>query len=193
MFDEYTNLVADIDSLAARLTKRYRPHLVCRAGCSGCCGHDLSAFEVEADTVRTALQALPAELRQRLAKQAREVQERNAKGELVACPLLVNNRCLIYEARPIICRTQGLPLLYRAEDGNPEVDYCPLNFTQPGAKQDLDANHLLQLDEINFNLAITNLNYCRSLGLMPSESGKRKPMSAIILEAEEPPDDTNLQ
>jgi len=185
MFEEYANLVTDVDSLAARLTERYRSHLVCRAGCSGCCDHDLSVFEVEADAVRTAVQALPAGLRQRLARQVREAQEHNARGEPVACPLLVNNRCSIYEARPIICRSQGLPLLYRAEDGNPEVDYCLLNFTQPGAIQDLDADYLVQLDGVNLKLAITNLNYCQSLGLIPSESGKRKPMSAIILEVEE--------
>jgi Fe-S-cluster containining protein len=193
MFDEYARLVTDIDSLAAKLTERYRSHLVCHADCSGCCGHDLSVFEVEADTVRTAVQALPAELRQQLARQARDVQEHKAKGEPFVCPLLVDNRCLIYEARPIICRTQGLPLLYRAEDGNPEVDYCPLNFTQPGATQDLDADYLVQLDAVNFRLAATNLDYCRSLGLTPSESGKRKPMSAIIFEVEEPPDDINQQ
>lgn len=191
--EEYSNLLGDVDSLAEQLTKRYRSQLACRAGCSSCCGHDLSIFEAEAAAVRSALPALPIHVRERVIHQARLVQARKVREEYVACPLLVDDLCAIYDARPIICRTQGLPLLYTAEDGRQEVDYCRLNFTRPAATQDLDPDHLVQLDELNFKLAVTNLRYCRNLGILPAESGNRKPMSAIILEAEEPPDNANLE
>jgi len=181
---QYQQLKSEVDRLAARLSARYGSHLACRAGCSGCCHHHLSVFEVEAAAVREAVEALPAKIRERIRHQALEVREREARSEPVACPLLVDDRCAIYAARPVICRTQGLPLLIEAEDGSQEVDFCPLNFTSPGATDELDGNHLVPLERLNFELARANLNYCRAAGVPDEASGERKPMSQILLESE---------
>lgn len=177
----YEQLVQQTDALTARLAARYAPHLACRAGCSGCCQHHLSVFPVEAAHIETALAELPIELRTRINAQANEVNQREARNEPVACPLLVDDRCAIYAARPLICHTQGLPLLFEAEDGAPEVDFCPLNFTTPEAQNDLDEAHLVPLDELNTQLALANLQHCRALGLAPEHSGTRQRMSDIIL------------
>ncbi len=182
--EEYTNLLSDVDLMAERLTERYRSHIACRAGCCACCRHDLSVFEVEAVSVRAALSALPEMVWEQVCRQAHDVQAHQARGEGVVCPLLVNGCCAIYEARPVICRTQGLPLLYAAEDGTQEVDFCPLNFTGTGTIEELDADHLVQLDVFNLKLASVNLDYCGSIGLPPAESGNRRPMSTLILETE---------
>ena len=41
----------------------------------------------------------------------------------------MDDRCSIYDERPLICRTHGLPTLVR-EPGRPgTVQGCPLNFT----------------------------------------------------------------
>ncbi len=155
---------------------------MCRAGCSSCCNHDLSVFEVEADSVRAAVLRLPGETLDRVTRQAREVQDRKARGESPACPLLVDDRCCIYDSRPIICRTQGLPLLYAADDGNQEVDFCRLNFAQTGATQELDGDHLVPLDALNCRLAALDLRRSLSFGVPANQGGSRKTMSAIILE-----------
>jgi uncharacterized protein len=180
----YRQLVEQVDYLAARLASRYARHLACRAGCSGCCHHHLSVFLVEADAVREAIEALPPEIRSTVVQQAREVAEREADDQPVACPLLVEDRCSIYEARPLICRTQGLPLLIQIEGGNgeAEVDFCPLNFTAPDATDDLDENHLVPLDEVNLKLALVNLQHCRQQGIADRESVERQKMSEIILQ-----------
>ncbi len=183
--DKYPDFLREVDAKAAQLTAYYRPHLVCRAGCSSCCSHDLSVFEVEAAVVLRALLELPGSLQQRITLQARQAPDLKLKGKEPGCPLLVDDRCAIYEARPVICRTQGLPLLYIADDGNQEVDFCRLNFTLPCATADLDENHLVQLDELNCRLALTYLSYCRDLGLTPGRSGTRRSMSSIVLEAAE--------
>lgn len=180
----YEQLIRQIDVLTNALSAHYAKHLVCRAGCSGCCQHHLSVFPVEAARIKAAIIALPSELRARIEQQARIVNEREAQGRPVACPLLVNERCSIYEARPLICRTQGLPLLLEAEDGEQEVDFCPLNFTAPDAIEDLDEQQLLPLDELNFKLALVNMDYCRTQGIPSAQSGQRQKMSAIILESE---------
>lgn len=129
--ESYRQLIEHVDKLTARLSSQYARHLVCRSGCSGCCRHHLSVFAVEAAAVRQAVDVLPEPLRQRLTQQAHKVLEMEAHGEPTACPMLVDDRCSIYAARPLICRTQGLPLLLEADDGEAEVDFCPLNFTAP--------------------------------------------------------------
>jgi hypothetical protein len=44
------------------------------------------------------------------------------------CVFLKDHGCAIYENRPIICRTHGLPLLYM-NDESWELSTCELNFT----------------------------------------------------------------
>ena len=179
----YEELIAQIDALTNALSVHYAKHLACRAGCSGCCQHHLSVFPVEAARIKAAVAALPDELRARIAQQARTVNEREAQAQPIACPLLVDERCSIYEARPLICRTQGLPLLFEAEAGGHEVDFCPLNFTAPGAVEDLEEQHLVPLDEVNFKLALVNLHYCRTEGIPAAQSGQRQRMSDLVLES----------
>jgi Fe-S-cluster containining protein len=170
-----------VDWLTAKLQARYSKHLVCRAGCSGCCHHHLSVFAVEAEEARAAIESLPAPIRVRLEEQAREVINREARGEQVSCPMLVDDRCSIYESRPLICRTQGLPMLMEAEDGGSEVDFCPLNFTGAGAVDDLDEDHLVPLEALNLRLALLNLEHCRETGLGDEASGERIKMADVIL------------
>jgi len=172
-----------VDLLIAKLQARYSKHLVCRAGCAGCCHHHLSVFAVEAEEARAAIDTLPAPIRARVEEQAREVIKLEARGERVACPLLVDDRCSIYESRPVICRTQGLPLLIEAEDGEREVDFCPLNFTEAGAVDDLDEDHLMPLDALNLRLALVNLKHCRETGLGDEAGGERMKMADIILKS----------
>ena len=172
-----------MDQLTAKLQARYSKHLVCRAGCSGCCHHHLSVFPVEAEETRAAIEALPAPIRDRVEEQAREVLKREAQARPVSCPLLVDDRCSIYQSRPLICRTQGLPLLMEAEDGEQEVDFCPLNFTEAGAVDDLDEDHLVPLDVLNLRLALVNLEHRRETRLGDEASGERVKMADIILKA----------
>ena len=169
---QYQQLIADVDQLTAQLNERYKAHLECRAGCSGCCHHHLSIFPVEAAAVKSAIQALPQDIKNIVQQQAKTISEQEARGESVACPLLVNDKCSIYDSRPIICRTQGLPLLYEAEDGNLEVDFCPLNFTAENATEALEENHLVPLDALNLKLSIINLEFCQANGIPAQERSK---------------------
>ena len=68
------------------------------------------------------------------------------------CPLLEESRCLLYTARPIICRTHGLPLIM-TQDGERTVDFCPLNFQ---GLDTLPGNAVIDLDRLNTTLAAVN-------------------------------------
>jgi hypothetical protein len=71
-----------------------------------------------------------------------------------------------------------------AEDGEQEVDFCPLNFTETGAVEDLDEGHLVPLDAMNMRLALINLQHCRDTGLGDEASGERIQMADIILKSQ---------
>ena len=171
----YQELLAEADRLAARLAQRYGRHITCRPGCSGCCHHNLAVFEVEAAAVRVALLQLSREMQTVVVGQA--------SGVPAACPLLVDDRCAIYRSRPLICRTQGLPLLIETEDGTRGVDFCPLNFTLPGATDDLDEHYLVSLEAVNRKLVWANLHHCRNAGVALASAGARRTISDLVLEA----------
>jgi Fe-S-cluster containining protein len=160
----YRQLIEGVDDLTSQLNERYKSHLQCGAGCSGCCQHHLSVFAVEAAVLTEAIAALPEATQTRIRQQAEDINKREAKGEAVACPLLVDNLCSVYEARPLICRTQGLPLLYEADDGAQEIDFCPLNFESDAAIAELQDEQLVPLDLLNLKLAMANVKYCQANG-----------------------------
>jgi len=71
------------------------------------------------------------------------------------CPLLSHHRCLLYDARPIICRTHGLPIVYDA-DGERKSDCCPLNLTDNAP---LSGTNVVDLDKLNTLLVAVNSIY----------------------------------
>jgi hypothetical protein len=176
----YRILLSEVEEMSARLSSCYARHLVCRPGCDSCCRQDLTVFQVEAEAIRANIRDLPPDARGMLEHQARDVRRRERLGEPVSCPMLSGGNCAIYDSRPIICRTQGLPLLYLAEDGRLEVDFCPLNFTASDSLNDLEEDHLVPLDDLNGKLVEANIEHCgRNAG--PTASGARVSMSEIIL------------
>jgi Fe-S-cluster containining protein len=89
----------------------------CRPGCSACCVDDLTVFGVEAENIRIHNADLLA----------------NAlPHEYGGCAFLnEEGRCRIYNHRPYVCRTQGLPLYWTDEDSSGTLlvmrDICPEN------------------------------------------------------------------
>jgi len=145
--ENYRQLVAKVDDLCARIEEKYREQIVCRKGCDDCCRH-LSLFWVEGVALALALEELPDEEAEHLRQRARQA---TPDGP---CPLLENGQCLLYQARPIICRTHGLPLLGH-RDGERFIDCCPENFK---GLDSLPATAVIDLELLNTTLAtITGL------------------------------------
>jgi uncharacterized protein len=80
----------------------------------------------------------------------------------------------------LFCRTQGLPLLYQAEDEVKEVDFCHLNFSTDGVLDELEEEFLFPLDWMNEELVLINLTYCQSTGI--ADPGHRIPLRQILME-----------
>lgn len=118
-------LYADVGREAARLETVHAERLRCRRGCADCCVDRITVFEVEAQRIRHGHAGLLANGRP--APEGR-------------CAFLdEDGACRIYDDRPYVCRTQGLPLrwLEQADDGT-TVEYrdiCPLNEQGPALER----------------------------------------------------------
>ena len=121
----YAALVAKVDAFVERVTARHAAELACRPGCASCCHTRLSVAAVEADAIAAWADGQPAAVRAAIAAGARR-----AAPERCAA-LDDDDRCRIYPARPLVCRSHGVPIRLH-ERGLPVVTACHLNFTARG-------------------------------------------------------------
>jgi Fe-S-cluster containining protein len=140
----YRKLVAKVDELCHRIINEYGDLISCCKGCDGCCRH-ISIFPVEAFALATAL-------RQSTAAEAARIRKLACSASAQGCPLLYKGICLLYQARPIICRSHGFPILAGLE-GEKILDFCPKNFTGVAS---FSADAILDLDLLNATLSAIN-------------------------------------
>jgi len=162
---DYHQLLEALDAEIMRVAKLHAAALSCGPRCSSCC-LAFSVLPLEAACLREAIAALPLTSQDRLGRNL-------ADGD--RCPLLIDELCSIYTTRPVICRTQGLPLAYVDEERETiEVSACPLNFPDDYA---FAPESLLFMDGFNGRLAELNRAWCLALGLPPD---KRIPLREIV-------------
>lgn len=116
----YAELCAKVDAFFAKAQAASPGEggVTCHAGCSECCRRRFSVTALEAEAIAEALAALPHARRAALA-------ERAEHGDPGVCPALdPDGRCAVYAARPLICRSHGLPIRFQAG----LLDACPKNF-----------------------------------------------------------------
>lgn len=146
--ENYLTLLDRVEELCRRTSEAFSTHITCRAGCDSCCRH-LSIFAVEAAALAAALKELPPEMAALVRAKAQGADEDSP------CPLLHDGLCLLYYARPIICRTHGLPLLL-LRDGERSVDFCPQNFQ---GLPSIPGSAVIDLERLNMMLATINALY----------------------------------
>lgn len=124
-----------------KISHKYSDQMKCKEGCSKCCYTDISIYKVESERIKEWFDSESVEGQ-------KELQNIWAKSnEPGACAFLYNDKCTIYEARPVICRTQGAPLFLASEN---VLDYCPLNF-ESGDPEKID---WLNLERLNTMLSL---------------------------------------
>jgi Fe-S-cluster containining protein len=145
LLNNYRHLVARIDALCHGIVEALGDKITCSEGCSACCTA-ITLFPVEAAALAAALDALPEEEAESIRGHVAE----HAEGE--RCPLLHKHLCLLYGARPIICRTHGLPIIYGTGQER-RIDYCPRNLTD---SESLPGSLIIDLDNLNSLLVAVN-------------------------------------
>lgn len=125
----YRELTAKVDGFFARVQARHAEDMRCGAGCDDCCRTRLTITGVEAATVAAHVATLDPDARAHLAATARRpLDERDPR----CAALDGDGRCLIYEGRPLVCRSHGVPIRFTGIADVPVIDACPKNFTAHG-------------------------------------------------------------
>ena len=148
LLDNYRRLVDRIDALCGAIQASLGEQIICSEGCSSCCTA-ITLFPVEAAALRAALDEMPEQEAEEILRHVSEP----ASSE--RCPLLSHHRCLLYRARPIICRTHGLPIIY-TEDNLHKSDCCPLNLNEA---ESISGASVIDLDKLNPLLVAVNSLY----------------------------------
>lgn len=152
-------MVAKVAAFTDATSGRRKADITCSAGCSSCCHAWLTVSAVEADELTLALSGLPDDAREAIRERGDRELSREARGEAPPrCAMLdVDGRCGVYEARPLVCRTQGHALRYPSgvipvetvtrKTTNGDVTWCPLNYDTraPHAEDVLDAERVDQI------------------------------------------------
>lgn len=151
----YRRLREDLDRAMEIVAGQHAGQLRCGPGCASCC-RSFSVLPVEAAALDAAWRRVPVALRG-------DGQRLTPADD--ACPFLWQGLCLVYGERPIICRTQGLPIGYVDEERECiEVSACPLNFP---VDSELAPEALLVLDPFNARLREVNDAFLLARGLRP--------------------------
>ncbi len=130
LFEEYEKLATGADRAFQKVQQEHDACVKCEAGCSDCCNAVFGIFPIEAMYLNRHFGDLGEEAKQQALKQGeiadRELLEmqkqlercgddqdginRVMAGTRVRCPLLTEEqKCLIYDHRPVTCRAYGIP------------------------------------------------------------------------------------
>ena len=149
----------NVSQFFARFFEKHQTHMRCGMGCSSCCQSRLTVFPVEAERILNWWEELDTSTRERITTIWREGSLEAEPNASSKCVFLSEDSCSIYKARPVVCRSQGLPLKVSvekqiAEDGeaHTELSLCELNFTENESLP--DAREWLDLDRLNALLSI---------------------------------------
>lgn len=146
--ESYVKFREKADQLSHKLEKMHRPHLACKLGCDLCC-MDYSIFPLEFYHIANALTERQVKL------------DLHVAPKTEGCVFLKDHKCTIYEERPVICRTHGLPLLYVNEEEEWELSACELNFTEFDT-EDFTTENTFPQDRFNSELFLLNKKFIQN-------------------------------
>jgi uncharacterized protein len=166
--EDYLKLRQRIDRETERLVSIHGGDITCGPGCDGCCVN-LTVFPVEFFAIEQEM------------KRAGLCAAELPFDESAPCGLLHDGLCRIYQFRPIICRTHGLPILFIDNSSNEpqwEVSFCERNFRNCDQVEFAD-DTLLDIEEINAELNRINHNFISPLPEKKYESHTRIPLKEL--------------
>ena len=159
----YKQVLLDADAFFEKVMSEQPHNLQCGRGCSLCC---YGLFEIGSGDVPVLAEGLsrlhPAR-RRKIVRRAQEIIDAFAHPNLrecspeekeeffertagIACPALSESgECQMYESRPLVCRTFGLPL---READRYVGDICELNFTEASDQEKMTAAWDLMSEDV---------------------------------------------
>lgn len=174
-FNKYEELVRQVDAAFEKVQKEYGECVTCKVGCADCCHALFDLTLVEAIYIKNKFDAkFAGENREALHEKANKIDREiykikrqahkdfesgKSESEILEematlkmrCPLLDDDdKCQLYDARPITCRLYGVPTVIGGQGHTCGLSNFKEGESYPTAK--LDAIHG-KLHEISLELA----------------------------------------
>ncbi|MCK5691093.1 YkgJ family cysteine cluster protein [Myxococcota bacterium] len=147
----FVELLDRVDSFFDTVESEFGTHMQCGKGCSACCIGGLTITPIEAAWISHHYPELQK-------PENPKIQAKGAESDSPPCAYLDSEgACTIYQARPVVCRTHGLPI--RLDD---VIQTCHLNF-QGKPLEDLPPGSVLNQQTISTMLAAINAAFCDEL------------------------------
>jgi len=160
LYHNYIDFIMRLDSLCIQIGHELQDHMQCRRGCTACCIAGISLMPVEAYYIA---EHIPKEKKTECAPST-------------SCIFLNRGLCSIYAYRPVLCRTQGYPLVYHSGAGEGyELSHCELNFH---AMNRFENSHLIDMDRVNLSLSAVNMRFLEEAGLQKQYGTQRISMGS---------------
>ncbi len=159
MKENYQKILRRADEHFDSVTRAQPQNLQCGRGCSLCC---YGLFEIgsgDVPVIAEGLEKMHPMRRKKVIRRALEIaapnlrelspEEKEAffeRTQSTPCPNLdESGACMMYEHRPLVCRTFGLPL----REGRKYIgDICELNFTQSTRTERMAAAWDLEWEDV---------------------------------------------
>lgn len=142
-----------------RFIEKYHEGMKCSQGCSTCCIDELSIFSWEAAIITDWFYDLDPQEKAKWKKSQAMPARPVGQSQENACAFLHEGACTIYEARPSLCRTQGMAMQYLDDQKKVKRDWCPLNFTEGSQCGPPSPEDDLNLENLNKMLAQAQIIY----------------------------------
>jgi hypothetical protein len=169
---EYRAAIAKIDAAYDEIAARRSADLACERGCHACCVDGLTVLSVEAEAI------------------SQHAREHGLSGEpdppVGGCCFLDRaGGCTVYEARPVVCRTHGLPIRMTSMEPRQgsgarplrvlgDVEVCELNFTEGG----WEPSDVLDGERLSALLLVVEQRY-RSM-VLKTQGYERVPLRDVL-------------
>ncbi len=117
MLENYVTYLKFLDEKFKKFFDKQRPFIFCKRGCSRCCKHAQFPYsQIEAEYLILGVWQLDTETKKIIANNIEKIIEEkklfkkeNEKDVFrYDCPFLINDQCVVYDFRGIICRSFGL-------------------------------------------------------------------------------------
>ncbi len=193
----YRELTARIDGFFDRVAARHGDQMRCGAGCDMCCRQRLTVTGVEAAAIEAWAAERSSQERATIAAAARATIAGTATAAAVAttaaaavattaaaaaagddrCAALDDaGRCRIYEARPLVCRSHGVPVRMTPARGLPVIESCALNFVERGPAA-ADADCILDQTLVSTMLGLIDREHAAATG---RDAGERRNLADVL-------------
>lgn len=115
--EKYKHFLEEFDKKISLYQQKYSSYIYCKIGCADCCKKgDYPISQLELEYIMQGYISLDAEQKLTVQNNIKNIK----KGG--QCPFLIDNKCSIYQYRPIICRVHGLA--YFCNNQIVKVPYC---------------------------------------------------------------------